>query len=148
MKLIKVYSFGKVLHKSLYNDLIDIELNNPNWKGIGDEFKPNREWWIIEDKNQIVAYCGHCFVQWSMTNHYIYFNRAWVKKDYRGKGLQKRLIRVRIRNAKKLTNTILTYTIKDNYPSINSLISCGFKLYEPEYKYIDDEVLYFRMDFH
>lgn len=147
MKLVKVYSFGKILHKSLYKILINIELNNPNWLNVSDEFKSNREWWVIIDKKEIIAYCGHSFIQFSTLNHYIYFNRAWVRKDYRGKGIQKRLIKIRMKSAKKITHVILTYTMIDNYASINSLISCGFKIYEPEYKYISGNVLYFRYDF-
>lgn len=143
MRTLKVFSFGEVKNRKYYLKLQEIERKNPNWLEYPDEFKSNREWWVIIHKEDIIAYCGHAYVQHTPTNHYVYFTRAWVKREYRGKGLQKKLINLRLRSAKKLTNSVITYTMIDNYASINSLISCGFRLYCPEYQYIDGDVLYF-----
>jgi hypothetical protein len=40
----------------------------------------------------------------------------------------------------------ITYTSIDNYPSVNSLISQGFKFYSPEYAYGGREMLYFQKE--
>lgn len=141
-KITKVYSRGKVLNKADYEKLQDIELNNPNFKGCGNEFKDNRDWWVIKNtRGKIIAYCGSIY-----THGFVIFNRAWVDRKYRGKGIQKRLINIRLKSAAKYGKVAITYTLVDNYPSSNSLISCGFKLYGPEYQYAGGNVLYFRKD--
>ncbi len=141
-KITKVYSRGKVLNKADYEQLQQIELTNPNFKGCGNEFKENRDWWVIKNtRGKIIAYCGSIY-----THGFVIFNRAWVDRKYRGKGIQKRLINIRLKSAAKYGSTAITYTLIDNYPSANSLISCGFKLYAPEYAYAGSNVLYFRKD--
>lgn len=100
-----------------------------------NEFKANRDWWVLMDKGLIVAYCG----MWHSGNISM-LCRAWVYEPYRGKGLQRKMIDIRIRNAKG--NTIITYTTPDNIVSANNLIAKGFKLYEPMYKWVGN-MLYF-----
>ena len=142
MKLIRVFSFGEVSNNSLYEELKRLDKTNPNFKGCGDEFLRNREWWVILDKNKIIAYCGCLYSQGICI-----FVRAWVDKKYRGKGLQKRLINVRMRGAKRnFCYTVITYTTPDNYASANNLIRRGFKMYNPEYQYGGSTMLYFIKD--
>lgn len=143
MKFIKVFSFGKVLRKGLYESLRELDTTNPSFKGCGDEFLENREWWVlVNTRGEIVAYCGAIFAQ-----RICIFNRAWVHKSRRGMGVQKRMIRLRLRRARQFCRTAITYTTKDNYASINNLIRCGFKMYCPEYQYGGKEMLYFMHDF-
>ena len=67
--------------------------------------------------------------RWDKTG---YLSRSGVLEEHRGNGLQKVLIKKRVAYAKKLGwHTVLTDTIHNNAPSINSLISCGFKSYLP-----------------
>jgi len=59
MKLLKIYSKGKILNFDAYIQLQELDRTNPNFKGCGNEFKHNRDWWVILDKKKtIVAYCG------------------------------------------------------------------------------------------
>ena len=72
---------------------------------------------------------------------------VYIDKKYRGKGLQKRLIDVRTRAAKRhFCYTVITYTTPDNYASANNLIRRGFKMYDPEYQYGGSTMLYFIKD--
>lgn len=57
-----------------------------------------------------------------------FLSRACVDPAYRGQGIQKRLIRARVRRARKLgCPRVVTYTHPGNVASINSLIACGFR---------------------
>jgi len=86
----------------------------------------------------IRAYCGCLY-----SSKICVFVRAWVQKEYRGQGWQKRMIKVRERAARKGCSAIVTYTTPDNFPSANSLIRCGFLLHEPMYAYAGREMMYF-----
>ena len=142
MKLLKIYSKGKILNIDAYIQLQELDRTNPNFKGCGNEFKQNRDWWVILDKKKtIVAYCGSIYTQGICI-----FNRAWVDKRFRGLGIHKKLIKIRLNAAKDSCYVAITYTTKDNYPSANNLISCKFKFYFPEYAYGGDEMLYFYKD--
>lgn len=142
MKLSKIYSKGKILNIDAYIQLQELDRTNPNFKGCGNEFKQNRDWWVILDKKKtIIAYCGSIYTQGICI-----FNRAWVDKRFRGLGIHKKLIKIRLKAAKENSFVAITYTTKDNYPSANNLISCKFKFYFPEYAYGGDEMLYFHKD--
>lgn len=138
MKTIKVFNRGKVLNPNLYEELR--ELDYKVFSGCNDEFKSNRDWWVIISGNVIIGYCGCAF-----TEGLCIFVRAWVHRDYRGGGLQKKMIRLRIKSAYDC-HIAITYTTTDNCPSANSLISQGFKLYIPEYAYGGREMLYFQKE--
>ena len=133
----KVFSFGTVINESLY-ELVQI-MDRNIFAGCNNEFQTNREWWVfLDSKGRIGAYCGSIY-----TEGICIFIRAWVKKSHRGKGLQKKLISTRIKAAKENDCYIaITYTTKDNYPSVNNLIGKGFKYYFPEYAYGGKEMLY------
>ena len=143
MRFIKVFSFGKIIHKRLYNALKELDTTNPNFKGCGNEFLDNREWWVSQNaKGEIMAYCGSVY-----TERICIFNRAWVHKSRRGFGIQKRMIKIRLRRAKQFCRIAITYTTQDNYASANNLTSCGFKMYNPEYAYGGRQMMYFMHDF-
>ena len=137
LKAKKVFSFGRVIHNDLYNIVQVMDKNI--FFGCNNEFQTNREWWVFLDKRgKIGAYCGSIY-----SEGICIFIRAWVKKQYRGKGMQKKLINIRLRAAKTKQCTVsITYTTKDNYPSVNNLISKGFKFYFPQYAYGGKEMLY------
>jgi len=137
LKAKKIFSFGKVINDDLYHR---VQLMDKNiFSGCDDEFKTNREWWVfLDDKGSIGAYCGSIY-----SEGICIFIRAWVKKSYRGNGIQKKLISTRLRAASKNNCYIaITYTTPNNYPSVNNLIGKGFKLYFPEYAYGGKEMLY------
>ncbi len=74
----------------------------------------------------------------------LYFNSAAVHPKARGQGLQRRLIRCRLRYAKRHDLTSITYTTPDNAVSINNLVACGFKAYQPEYPWVGKQYCYWR----
>lgn len=137
MKLQKIYSQGKILNSSLYDELKALDARV--FFGCADEFKENRDWWVIMSGNRIVAYCGCLY-----SEGVCIFVRAWVHAEYRGQGIQRRMIKIRIKAARRACETVITYTTADNYPSANNLIKCGFLLYHPAYNYAGTEMIYFR----
>ena len=99
-------------------------------------------WWIIYEKDKPVGFAGLVrSANWLDTG---YLCRSGVLPAYRGMGLQKRLISVRVRKAKQLGYNWLISDTNDNPPSSNSLISQGFKLYDPSNAYGDFKTLYWR----
>jgi RimJ/RimL family protein N-acetyltransferase len=117
MRTKKVFSHGRILDAKLYDRVQIMDTNI--FFGCNNEFKPNREWWVLlNERNQIIAYCGSIY-----SEGICIYIRAWVRKDYRGKGVQKKLINIRYKAALKSCHTVITYTTKDNYPSVNNLIS-------------------------
>ena len=103
---------------------------------------PDGMTWGAYDGQRLVGYAVMAPSQtWQATG---YLSMAGVHQDYRGRGLQKRLIRARVRHAKRIGwKYVITYTI-DNPPSENSLISCGFRRYSPADPYVKGTVNYWR----
>jgi RimJ/RimL family protein N-acetyltransferase len=90
-----------------------------------------------------VAFCG--LYQYPTDPSTAFLALCGVIKDYRGYGLQKRMIRVRMQKAKQLGVTrVITYTSHDNAASANSLISSGFRLYVPRWEWGIRNGNYFR----
>lgn len=95
--------------------------------------------WIVWLNGDAVGFCAMDL----LSSNIAYFSRAGLSYKVRGKGLQKRLISVRERFAKKQGYAkIITYTVLDNIKSSVNLQKRGYFLYEPEYKYQGSDVLY------
>jgi RimJ/RimL family protein N-acetyltransferase len=87
-------------------------------------------WWIVWDGGKPVAFAGMRPCQIASNEGLASFTRCGVIKEYRGRGIQKLLIKARVRKAKRLgLKQVVTYVKKWNLASANSLIGCGFKLY-------------------
>lgn len=86
-------------------------------------------WWIAYDADEPVAF--GCLCPSYQFSNCAYLARSGVIPAYRGRGLQKRLIRVRLSHAKRLGYEFAITDTTDNPASSNSLIDCGFKLYLP-----------------
>lgn len=98
------------------------------------------ELWVLWHNKKPIGFCAMKYIKGSIC----YFVRAGVIETFQGYGLQKKLIKARIKEAlKNKTKKIITYTTLDNISSARNLISCGFKLFIPEYKWINEDVLYF-----
>ena len=87
-------------------------------------------WYVVYSQDgEAVGFGGIVpSTRWSDT---MYLCRAGVARAHQGQGLQKRLIRQRIKVAKKLG---MNWVISDTYQnpaSANSLIAAGFKMFEP-----------------
>lgn len=139
MRLKRIFNQGRVINEYLYNQLQ--ELDERIFPNCGNEFLKNRDWWVIEVSGKIIAYCGCLY-----SEGVCIFNRAWVSKDYRCMGIQKRMIKARIKAAKDNAARVITYTTNDNVISANNLFKMGFRLYEPSYKWVGKGYLYFGKD--
>lgn len=140
MKLIKIFSLGKIIDKPLYIRLKVLDARV--FYQCDNEFKKNREWWVILNrKKEIIAYCGSVY-----SEGVCIFIRAWVYQPFRGKGIQRQMIRERIRSAKKYCKVAITYTFPSNIHSANNLIKSNFTLYKPGYKWAGNTQLYFRKE--
>jgi len=79
--------------------------------------------------------------RWSDT---MYMCRAGVTRAHQGQGLQKRLIRKRIKVARALgMNWVITDT-NENPASANNLIATGFKMFEPSEPWSFKTALYWK----
>jgi GNAT superfamily N-acetyltransferase len=99
-------------------------------------------WWIAYDEGAPVAFGG--LTQSSQYSDVGYLCRSGVLPSHQGRGLQKRLIKARERKARKLGWNWLRTDTHDNPASSNSLISCGFRLYQPYRPWAFKHSLYFR----
>lgn len=99
-------------------------------------------WWVaLEDDEP----AGFCCLSPSRTRHNSgYLSYAGVMPQFRGNGLQKRLIRVRISEARRREWLSLVTDTYDNPASSNSLIACGFRLFEPLQPWGLSTALYFQ----
>ena len=111
-------------------------------------YKPDRgHWWIAyTEDGKPIAFAGLVrSITWTDTG---YLCRAGVMDGYTGHGLQKRLIRVRQTQARKLGwNWLITDTTA-NPASSNSLINAGFKIYTPANKWSFRNAIYWKFKVH
>jgi GNAT superfamily N-acetyltransferase len=101
-------------------------------------------WWLVypAGEQDPIAFAG--IVKSSYGPGYAYFKRMGVLPGHRGHGLQRRLIRVRERWARKEGfHTIITDTC-ENSQSANNLVRCGFKLFDPPVGWGLKGSIYFR----
>jgi GNAT superfamily N-acetyltransferase len=99
-------------------------------------------WWIASQDGRDIGFAGLVrSVSWIDCG---YLCRAGVVPTHRGQGLQKKFIRVRIRQAKTLGWKWLISDTTENPASANSLISCGFKMFEPSKPWAFKNSLYWR----
>jgi GNAT superfamily N-acetyltransferase len=101
-------------------------------------------WWIAtSDDGEPIGFAGLIpSARWADCG---YLCRAGVVPHARGQGLQKKLIRLRMRQA--LTNGyrwVITDTF-ENPASANSLIACGFKMFDPSAPWGAKGTLYWRL---
>lgn len=69
--------------------------------------------------------------------------RAGVVPDFRGRGIQLRLIQERVRYSRTCGHKqVLTYTSLQNAASNNNLIRAGFRQYIPEYPWVGSSFIY------
>ena len=100
-------------------------------------------WWIAYDGGNPVGFAVLCpSVRWCDCG---YLSRAGVIPSARGKGLQKKLIRARMRKARSVGYRWLVSDTTDNPASSNSLIATGFKLFNPSQPWAYRRSLYWRL---
>lgn len=108
--------------------------------------KDSAEWWFAyNNEGKPKGFAGAKF--WEPDN-YVCLCLAGVVPDARGKGIQKKLIRARVNWARNIESKgVYTYTSRWNYASANNLMQCGFKLFEPSYRWGLKDGLYWYVDF-
>lgn len=100
-------------------------------------------WWLMHsERGDPIAFAGlRMSSRWSDC---MYLCRAGVDPDWRGRGIQKRLIAVRERHAKSLGMAWLITDTTRNPASANSLMARGFRMYEPAAPWGTRYTLYWR----
>lgn len=120
------------------------ELALPGCSMPGDD----HQWWIARAEDGTVA--GFCSAVYRPEQGYVFLSSAAVAAAFQGIGLQRRLIRVRVRWARRMgAKQVLTYTVLKNYPSMQNLLRCGFRFWEPPegWAWVGPNVHYFRREF-
>jgi GNAT superfamily N-acetyltransferase len=99
-------------------------------------------WWVAYAGDEAAGFAGILpSYQWHATG---YLCRSGVLPKFRGQGLQQRLIRIRIKYARQQGWTTVVSDTHKNPASANSLINCGFKLYQPRTPWGFITALYWR----
>ncbi|WP_368408593.1 GNAT family N-acetyltransferase [Caldimonas mangrovi] len=99
-------------------------------------------WWVASEGGNPVGFAGLWpSSRWSDAG---YLSRSGVLPSARGRGLQKRLIRVREKKARELGWRWLITDTYRNPPSANSLIACGFRMFHPSKPWAADGACYWR----
>lgn len=135
MKILKVNSDGRLeLLEQMHRELFDAPL--PKLDGV-------EQYWIhLTDDGKLIGFCGiRPSAQWQNTG---YLLRAGVYPEFRGKGIQKQYIKLRIRYAKKQGWEWLITDARQNPASVNNLIACGFRMYSPSNPWSFKDATYWR----
>lgn len=106
-----------------------------------DEFYEHKKnkYWIAYDDGRPIGFG----IATDYGHNILFLSRAGVISKYRGRGIHKRLINVRLRFAKRNRfKSVITYTAKSNLSSINNIIARGFKIYEPAEPWVGTSFLY------
>lgn len=126
LSIIRISSPGKIsqVHKKRINKFQKAHFGFVFQTDIEDHW-----WWAVFDHHQMVAIAAASY-DYHRTD--IYFGPCGVLPEYRGRGLQRRLILVRIGLARKEGFArAISMTDTDNYPSANNFIRTGFTLGPP-----------------
>lgn len=110
-----------------------------------DHHLQNGYWWLVypDDSNELVGFAG--MVPFLPFEDVGYLKRGAVLEAHRGKGIQKRLIEIRVDMARETGwKLVVSSTRITNHASSNSFISAGFKLFEPERPWEGKDSLYWK----
>ena len=105
-------------------------------------FPEDGVWWVAYRKDTLVGFS--CLSPSQQMEDGIYLGRCGVLKAYRGYGIQRQMIRLRVQWARRHEYRWAVSDTTDNIPSANNLISCGFRLYTPKIAYSFARALYWR----
>lgn len=105
----------------------------------------NVYWLVHDDEGKPVAFAAAR--QLAREKGVVFLSRAGVVREARGCGLQRRLIRLRLRWAQSHgAHLAVTYCAHDNISSARNLFACGMDLYLPQDEWGGPTSLYFRKD--
>lgn len=101
---------------------------------------PDAVWWRSMCGDRITAYAGLCpSHQWADG---VYLCRAGVAPEYRGLGLQRRMIEVRERWARKHGYLHAVTETRQNIASSRNLIKCGYLPFNPNHPWAFADSIY------
>jgi GNAT superfamily N-acetyltransferase len=102
----------------------------------------NGWWWMAYCDGRLAGFAA--MLQSSKIPEAVYLARAGTLEAFRGRGLQKKLIRERLKFAKDLGMTQAITDTTDNVASANALIATGFRMFEPDDPWGLSNTLYWR----
>ena len=105
----------------------------------------NGWWWMAYCDGRLAGFAA--MLQSRKTPQAAYLARAGTLEAFRGRGLQKKLIRERLKFAKDLGLTQAITDTTDNVASANALIATGFRMFEPDDPWGSPNTLYWRKAF-
>jgi len=109
-----------------------------------DEWRPrkNEQFWLMYDRDKMpVGFCS-CY-EIPGEPGVAFLSRSGLLACARGRALQQKMIKVRLRWAKQNgISIVVTYTSTDNAPSFYNLQACGFRLYMPASLWAGKNMLY------
>lgn len=100
------------------------------------------QWWVAKVGDDTAGYCA--IRESASSKEGAYLSRCGVLPRFRGKGLQKKMLRIRIAHARRTGFKYIVTDTCDNPASGNSLIACGFRMITPSYKWSFDNACYWR----
>ena len=108
---------------------------------IGDE----HTFWVATSDDGTSA--GYCAAVFRPEHGYVFLSRAAVFPWAAGTGLQRRMIRARVRWARGIAgcDRVITYTSLKNYESMVNLLRCGFRFYVPTVEFDGPNFHYMRL---
>lgn len=144
-------NINRILNPKLNNTLIESSISKidricfPYDDKLSDKAIKNSWWWFATHKDNIVGFAGLGF--WRKEESIGFLCRAGVIPKYQGFGIHKKLIIARIKFAKKLgMESLVTYTVSDNYKSMNSLVANQFRFFKPEIRSEGKDMMYFKLE--
>jgi GNAT superfamily N-acetyltransferase len=105
---------------------------------VGDQ----HTFWVMTEKGRTVGFCSAVMFE-ELGN--VYLSRSAVVKAYQGRGVQRRMVHARVNwGIEHGAKRAVTYTLMRNYPSMVTLLNCGFRFYTPDDPWVGKNVHYFR----
>ncbi|MCK1742197.1 GNAT family N-acetyltransferase [Bradyrhizobium sp. 139] len=121
------------LHHAAFEDSADLVDFADGW------------WWVAF--NERVPYSPAGFIGMKAeTDCTAYFIRVGVDPDYRGHGLQRRLMRAMHIKARKLCFWNIITDTRDNPHSANNLIAAGYRTFSPSNPWAHRDAVYWTKD--
>lgn len=108
----------------------------------GPVFPETGQWWLGYSNKQPIAFCLVKPSKYWLDTAYL--ARSGVLYLWRGKGLQKRMIRIRERHARAKGYTWMVSDTTENPPSANSLARMGYQMFDPTMPWGNETSLYWR----
>ena len=105
----------------------------------------NTVFWLVWDKSSPVGFCtARPFFKHPRR---CYLTLAGLLKRARGFRLHKRMIGARLKWARaEGMREVVSYTVPRNTPSAKGLLSMGFQLYDPQWEWVGEDVIYFKRE--